>query len=67
MGDDPFMRPEEGAEVVDHVLRHGTPSLRSMTPLDKRSSVTSSMVLSCKTTLNDERSSKEVIDMSVFP
>lgn len=67
MGDDPFVRPQEGAKVVDQVLRHGTPSLRSMTPLDKRSSVTSSMALSCKTALNDERSVKDVHDVSVFP
>ncbi|XAO25951.1 hypothetical protein I312_104784 [Cryptococcus bacillisporus CA1280] len=66
MGDDPFMRPEEGAEVVDHFLRHGTPSLRSMTMLDKRSSVTSSKALSCKTTLSDERSIKEVHDRPYF-
>lgn len=65
MGDDPFMRPEEGAEVVDHFLRHGTASLRSMKPLDKRLSVTSSKALSCKTTLSDERSIKEVHDRSV--
>lgn len=65
MGDDPFMRPEEGAEVVDHFLRHGTASLRSMKPLDKRSSVTSSKALSCKTTLSGERSIKEVHDRSV--
>ncbi|TYJ53515.1 hypothetical protein B9479_005846 [Cryptococcus floricola] len=59
MSDDPFMRADVGAEVVDNVFRHGTPSLRSQTPMDRRSSVASSKALSYKT-VSDERHSKEV-------
>jgi hypothetical protein len=58
MGDDPFGRNDEGAEVVDHVARHGTtPSIKS--GLDSRASVRSSKALSTKTIIGDEASVKE--------
>ncbi|WVQ72025.1 hypothetical protein IAR50_001569 [Cryptococcus sp. DSM 104548] len=59
MSDDPFMRADEGAEVVDNVFRHGTPSVSSQTAVDRRSSVASSKALSYKT-VSEERHSKEV-------
>ncbi|WVQ79720.1 hypothetical protein IAT38_001820 [Cryptococcus sp. DSM 104549] len=59
MSDDPFGRPEEGAQVVEQVLRHGTPSVRSATPMSlesgggRRGSVVSGKAGSCKTVGSD--------------
>ncbi|OCF39113.1 hypothetical protein I317_07096 [Kwoniella heveanensis CBS 569] len=61
MGDDPFQRSGQGAEVVEHVLRHGTqsPSVRSIT-LDRRASIASSKALSTKTISHDGHSTKDL-------
>jgi hypothetical protein len=57
MAPDPFSR-HEGAEVVDVVYRHGTPSLRSSTKGsvsgDKRVSVASSKAMSGRLTIGEE-------------
>ncbi|KAK8854634.1 hypothetical protein IAR55_003373 [Kwoniella newhampshirensis] len=59
MGDDPFVRKGEGAEVVDHVHKHDkpSPSVKSIF-LDRRSSMSSGKALSARTMLNDR--SKEI-------
>ena len=57
MGEDPFGRREEGAEVVEHVMRHGmTPSL---TGVGRTGSVTSSKALSTRTAVSDEATLSE--------
>ncbi|WWD19225.1 hypothetical protein CI109_103683 [Kwoniella shandongensis] len=54
MGDDPFMRNGEGAEIVDHVFRRDiqSPSVKSIS-FDRRSSMSSAKALSTKTVLSD--------------
>ncbi|WVQ95117.1 hypothetical protein IAU59_002211 [Kwoniella sp. CBS 9459] len=63
MGDDPFQRSGEGAQVVEHVIRHDThsPSVRSIA-LDRRASIASSKALSTKTISQDGHSIKGVPD-----
>jgi len=60
MGEDPFSRREEGAQVIDVVLRHGIASaVRSSTydaMSEKRSSVGSSKALSGRTSIGAEDS-----------
>ncbi|WVW85433.1 hypothetical protein I302_107471 [Kwoniella bestiolae CBS 10118] len=63
IGDDPFVRSGQGAEVVEHVYRHGaqTPSAKSIA-LDRRASVSSSKAMSYKTVCSDVHSTKEVTE-----
>ncbi|KAK6910839.1 hypothetical protein I203_104873 [Kwoniella mangroviensis CBS 8507] len=63
IGDDPFVRNGQGAEVVEHVYRHGarTPSAKSIA-LDRRASVSSGKAISHKTVSSDVYSTKEVTE-----
>ncbi|WWD02210.1 hypothetical protein V865_000248 [Kwoniella europaea PYCC6329] len=63
IGDDPFVRNGQGAEVVEHVYRHGaqTPSAKSIA-LDRRASVSSGKAMSYKTISSDVHSAKEVTE-----
>ncbi|WWC63483.1 uncharacterized protein I303_106086 [Kwoniella dejecticola CBS 10117] len=63
IGDDPFVRNGEGAEVVEHVYRYTaqTPSAKSIA-LDRRASVSSSKAMSYKTVSSDVHSTKEVAE-----
>lgn len=60
MGEDPFSRRGEGAEVVETVLRPcpGSSSTKSMGFEDKRASVTSSKAMSAKTLDSNEASER---------
>ena len=54
MGADPFVRRDEGAEVVDVVIRHGgASSVTSSAVSDRRTSAGSSKASSTKTVVND--------------
>jgi hypothetical protein len=59
IGDDPFGRKSEGAEVVDHVTRHAmiVPSIKGA--VERRGSIGSSKAFSTKTVFSDESSIKE--------
>ncbi|WWC90533.1 uncharacterized protein L201_005469 [Kwoniella dendrophila CBS 6074] len=61
IGDDPFVRDGQGAEVVDHVFRHSaeTPSAKSIA-LDRRASISSSKAMSYKTGSSDVNNTKEI-------
>ncbi|WWC71395.1 uncharacterized protein I206_105350 [Kwoniella pini CBS 10737] len=63
MGDDPFVRSAEGAEVVDHVHRHTaqTPSAKSIA-LDRRTSDSSNKAMSYKTVSSDVHHSSEPVE-----
>ena len=58
IGDDPFIRPAQGAQVVDKMPKKNVaPSVKSIAT-DRRTSVSSSKAMSARTHLSDEASIK---------
>ncbi|WVR09430.1 hypothetical protein IAU60_006497 [Kwoniella sp. DSM 27419] len=67
MGDDPFMRDVTGAEVVDHVFRHGqSPSAKSVLS-KQRTSVASSEGAGSISHIKDSTETLDVVSETVKP